>query len=112
VISPLLANVALHGLEEALVKTLPRANRPAVIRYADDLVILHPDRKTLDKLQERAEEWLAKMGLRFKPSKTGITHTLIEHEGKIGFDFLGFVITVQNGFLKKKTTHYYSYFSS
>jgi RNA-directed DNA polymerase len=92
IISPLLANSALHGLEEALVKTLPRDNRPAVIRYADDLVILHPDRDTLGELQERAEEWLAKMGLRFKPSKTCITHTLVEHKGKVGFDFLGFTI--------------------
>lgn len=92
VISPLLANVALHGLEEALVNSWPRDNRPAIIRYADDLVILYHDLDTLGKLQEKAVQWLAQTGLRLKPSKTRITHTLNEHEGHVGFDFLGFNI--------------------
>ncbi|MCC5670816.1 reverse transcriptase/maturase family protein, partial [Nostoc sp. CHAB 5784] len=51
VISPLLANIALHGMEEAINKvaqSLPgnkKANQKALslIRYADDFVILHPD---------------------------------------------------------------------
>ena len=91
-LSPLLANVALHGLETELVKTLPRHNKPGVIRFADDLVILHADLDTLLHLKEKAETWLAPMGLRFKPSKTRIVHTLHEHEGQVGFDFLGFTI--------------------
>lgn len=92
-LSPLLANVALHGLETELGKSLPRHKRPQVIRYADDLVVLHPDLDTLVRLQERAEKWLATMGLRFKPSKTRIVHTLDEHEGQqAGVDFLGFTI--------------------
>ena len=37
VISPLLANVALHGLENALVSSMPKRHRPALIRYADDV---------------------------------------------------------------------------
>lgn len=32
------------------------------------------------------------MGLRLKPSKTRIVHTLDAHEGQVGFDFLGFHI--------------------
>jgi RNA-directed DNA polymerase len=32
------------------------------------------------------------MGLELKPSKTRITHTLHEHEGQVGFDFLGFTM--------------------
>jgi RNA-directed DNA polymerase len=63
-----------------------------VIRYADDLVILSHDVDTLRELQDKAEEWLTEMGLRFKPSKTGITHTLNTYEGHVGFDFLGFTI--------------------
>jgi len=39
-----------------------------------------------------AEQWLATMGLTLKPSKTFITHTLHEHEGRTGFDFLGFTV--------------------
>jgi RNA-directed DNA polymerase len=92
VISPLLANVALHGLEECLVRTVPKHHKPAVIRYADDLVVMHHDLKVLIKLKELAETWLAEMGLQLKPSKTRITHTLYEHEGNVGFDFLGFNI--------------------
>jgi RNA-directed DNA polymerase len=90
VISPLLANVALHGLEEVIVQAAPRKYRAIVIRYADDLVILCVDLETLIRLRTIAEEWLTTMDLRFKPSKTRITHTLNEHEGCVGFDFLGF----------------------
>jgi len=37
-------------------------------------------------------EWLARVGLELKPSKTRITHTLNHHNGNVGFDFLGFHI--------------------
>lgn len=90
VISPLLANIALHGLEETLVRAAPYKYPAAVIRYADDLVVLCIDLDTLLKLQKLADAWLAGMGLRLKPSKTRITHTLNEYEGNLGFDFLGF----------------------
>ncbi len=92
VISPLLANIALHGLETALKEGLPRGQQPGVIRYADDFVILHPDLETLQQLKQKTETWLSGMGLRLKPSKTRITHTLTEHDGEIGFDFLGFTV--------------------
>jgi RNA-directed DNA polymerase len=84
-LSPLLCNVALHGLEEALEKV-------AVIRYADDLAIISPDLETLLKAKERADEWLAEVGLRLKPSKSRVTHTLEPYEGNVGFDFLGFQV--------------------
>jgi len=92
VISPLLANVALHGLEETIVNAIQPRNPPAVIRFADDLVILHEDLDTLKKTTQIAETWSAEIGLNFKASKTRITHTLEEYEGKVGFDFLGFHI--------------------
>jgi len=89
VISPLLANVALHGLELA-VETVSKRYRITVIRYADDLVVLCQDLETLLAAKAKAEEWLAEMGLRLKEAKTHITHTLNEYEGQTGFDFLGF----------------------
>ena len=92
VISPLLMNIALHGFETELVNSLPKYKKPAVIRYADDFVILHHELETLLQLRQRAEEWLAEIGLNLKESKTRITHTLDEHEGNVGFDFLGFNI--------------------
>jgi RNA-directed DNA polymerase len=91
VISPLLCNIALHGFEEALISVSKRY-RIAVIRYADDLVVLCEDLETLLKVKQKAETWLAEMGLRLKPSKTRVTHTLDEHDGNVGFDFLGFHI--------------------
>ena len=92
VISPLLANIALHGLEEVLTQVAPGKPKVGVIRYADDLVIIHPDLEVLKQLKECAEVWLAEVGLRLKASKTRITHTLDLYEGRVGFDFLGFNI--------------------
>jgi RNA-directed DNA polymerase len=91
VISPLLANVALHGLETHLTSQYPQRQRPAVIRYADDFVILQEEEAALQQLRVETEKWLAEMGLRLKPSKTSIRHTLEKHDNpKAGFDFLGF----------------------
>jgi RNA-directed DNA polymerase len=91
VISPLLANIALHGLEATLVNQ-SRRYRITVIRYADDLVIFCQDLATLQQAITTAHAWLAGMGLEIKASKTRLTHTLNEYEGNVGFDFLGFTI--------------------
>lgn len=101
VISPLLANIALHGLETAVRDAFPHFKppqhqkpnirwKPQVIRYADDFVIIHPDLEALQRAKGIAAEWLKGMGLEMKPSKTRITHTLREIDGPAGFDFLGF----------------------
>ena len=93
VISPLLANIALHGLETYLIEVCPHRNKPGIIRFADDFVVLHEDLDTVLFLKNHAEKWLTQMGLRLKPSKTRIVHTLLEHQDhKPGFDFLGFNI--------------------
>jgi RNA-directed DNA polymerase len=100
VISPLLANIALHGMETkikefaATWKGGKRDNQTSIslIRYADDFVILHEDLNKVLEAKEIIEQWLTEMGLELKPSKTKITHTLNEHEGNTGFNFLGFTI--------------------
>ncbi|NEQ72285.1 MAG: group II intron reverse transcriptase/maturase [Okeania sp. SIO2C9] len=101
VISPLLGNIALHGMEQCLNKfaeSLPgkkRDNKTALslIRYADDFVILHKDIKVVLQAKAVIQEWLSQIGLELKPEKTKIAHTLEEYEGnKPGFDFLGFTI--------------------
>ncbi len=92
-LSPLLANIALHGLEHSIKDASPRGMKvPAVIRYADDLVVIHEDRAVIEKCQGIISEQLTGMGLELKPSKTRITHTLRKEEGETGFDFLGFTI--------------------
>ncbi|WP_254173914.1 group II intron reverse transcriptase/maturase [Planktothrix pseudagardhii] len=100
IISPLLANIALHGMEERVMQyaeTLQgrkRDNRYALslIRYADDFVIIHEDLNIIKRVQEIIAEWLNDMGLELKPNKTKLTHTLNKIEGNVGFEFLGFHI--------------------
>ena len=93
VVSPLLANIALHGLEEAAASVCQnKRGKPILMRYADDFVILHPEKEMLDKATEAVVEWLKGMGLFLSPKKTRITHTLQAYEGNTGFDFLGFTV--------------------
>jgi RNA-directed DNA polymerase len=92
-ISPLLANVALHGLETTIRAAFTTTEgKPTVIRYADDFVALHPDVAVIERVQSIVSEWLATIGLELKPSKTRISHTLQTYNGNTGFDFLGFTI--------------------
>lgn len=92
VVSPLLANVALHGLENQIDQTFGkgfyispsgkrkryRDNPVRLIRYADDFVLTHEDLSTIQKAQKVVSNWLQGMGLELKPEKTRITHTLDE----------------------------------
>ncbi|WP_413773418.1 group II intron reverse transcriptase/maturase [Thalassoporum mexicanum] len=92
VLSPLLANVALHGMEVAIQKAFPSDQCPKLVRYADDLVVIHKDLAVVQTSQQFLSEWLSGMGLELKPSKTRITHTLVLYEGRVGFDFLGYEV--------------------
>ncbi|MGO9495276.1 MAG: reverse transcriptase domain-containing protein [Solirubrobacteraceae bacterium] len=93
VVSPVLLNVALHGMEQAAgvhyCTTGTNAGKaamgsPVVIRYADDLVALCHTRQEALEVKARLASWLAPRGLAFNEDKTRVV-TLDE-----GFDFLGF----------------------
>ena len=101
VISPLLANIALHGMEEkikeyaATWKGIKTRNQMSLslIRYADDFVIIHERLEVVERCKQIISEWLADYDLEIKPEKTQIVHTLKHHNGKKpGFNFLGFNI--------------------
>jgi RNA-directed DNA polymerase len=93
VVSPLLMNIALHGMETALMQAYrTKADQPQFVRYADDLVVFHPTEDGVKKAREVLERWVAEIGLELKPSKTRIAHTLREYQGQVGFDFLGFTV--------------------
>ena len=95
VISPLLANIALHGMETVISEKFPKRrglSPPKVVRYADDFVVLHEEREVVEQSREIISEWLKEMGLELKESKTRIVHTLEMTEGETGFEFLGFQI--------------------
>ena len=58
VVSPLLMNIALHGLERYVIDTLTRREGkksqkiiPTVIRYADDFVVLDEDLEVIEQAQ-------------------------------------------------------------
>jgi RNA-directed DNA polymerase len=100
VVSPLLLNVALHGMEQAAGVRYQQTGRqagatvpdsPVVIRYADDLVALCHTRDEAQQVKARLADWLAPRGLAFNEDKTRVV-TLDE-----GFDFLGFTVRRQSG---------------
>tara|TARA_B110000483_G_scaffold242877_1_gene330226 strand:- start:11076 stop:12848 length:1773 start_codon:yes stop_codon:yes gene_type:complete len=99
IISPLLANIALHGMENAIKnhyvekfrKNFPGVGkrdilrRAAVIRYADDFVVITDFREEVEEIKQYLEKWLMQeAGLEFSKEKT---HILNSAEG---LDFLGF----------------------
>jgi RNA-directed DNA polymerase len=88
--SPVLANLALDGLEDAVRSAIGRtksARQPAkahVVRYADDFIVTGASRELLEqKVKPAVEEFLAVRGLQLAPEKTSITRITQ------GFDFLG-----------------------
>ncbi|MCA2661120.1 MAG: group II intron reverse transcriptase/maturase [Microcystis sp. M064S2] len=100
VISPLLANIALHGLENHLkefvsrlnIKPNERSNRGAaakrkacgVVRYADDFVIIHENKQILELCVAESKAWLANIGLEISEEKSKLI------DARQGFLFLGF----------------------
>lgn len=91
VLSPLLLNVALHGMEAVVTQGATR-EAPLLVRYADDFVILHEDLSELQQAIWRVTRWLASRGFQLHPEKTRLSHTLTPYQGPAGFDFLGFTV--------------------
>ncbi|MGH2918199.1 MAG: reverse transcriptase domain-containing protein [Solirubrobacteraceae bacterium] len=92
VVSPVLLNVALHGMEQAAGVRYYTAGTdagqtvagcPVLIRYADDLVALGHSRDEALEVKARLAAWLAPRGLAFNEDKTRV---VCRDEG---FDFLG-----------------------
>lgn len=92
VISPLLANIALHGMEKELGikyykdREYHKLARDCVglVTFADDFVILCKAEKEAESMYTKLKPYLEKRGLVFAREKTKVTH-ITE-----GFDFLGF----------------------
>ena len=112
VLFPLLANIALHGLEFEM-KTISKISAPlylpkqsfvrsaklgfavksnkvvksaTVVRYLDNFVCIHPNREIVQQCIKHTETWLAKLGLTINQERS------ILRDGREGFDFLGFRI--------------------
>jgi RNA-directed DNA polymerase len=93
-LAPLLATVALHGLETASTHAFPHRDRPhgpppKVGVYADALVMLQQDHAVRERCHHLVSAWLRPLGLTLKPRKTRITPTLETNDGQPGLDGLG-----------------------
>lgn len=92
IISPLLANIALHGMEAALGISryadagIKKDVRTLIVRYADDFVVFCDSKAEAEQAQADLQTFLSIRGLALSDEKTRIVH-LSE-----GFDFLGFHI--------------------
>ena len=95
VISPVLLNVALHGMEQAAGVRYRTAGvntgnvvvgSPLLVRYADDLVAMCYSREQAEQVKARLAAWLAPRGLAFNEEKTRLVYL------EDGFEFLGFQV--------------------
>jgi len=96
IISPVLANMTLDGLEARLAEKFPQARRAGLkmnmVRYADDFIITGFSKEWLEsEVMPAVVEFLAERGLVLSPEKTKITHITD------GFDFLGWNLRKYNG---------------
>lgn len=81
VLSPLLSNVYLDGLDHEMAR-----RGYEMIRYADDFVILCRSEREARAALERVRQWTAQAGLTLHPDKTRI----VDATQRGGFDFLGY----------------------
>src|ERR1035438_8889609 len=100
VISPVVLNVALHGIEQAAGvryqttgrdACLTAAGSPVLVRYADDLLALCHSRDEALEVKAKLASWLTPRGLAFNEDKTRVV-TL-----EVGFGFLGLPVRRYRG---------------
>lgn len=108
VVSPMLLNIALHGMEEAAGVRYTRRDEhgahvtrdsPVLVRYADDFVVMCHTWDQAQQVRHRLAGWLAPRGLAFNEDKTQVVHV------ERGFDFLGFNIRRYDEKLLIKPSH-------
>ncbi len=95
VISPLLANLYLHPLDERMAKLGYR-----MVRYADDFVILCQSAEQAHMALEEVKAWVEANGLTLHPDKTHVGDCRIEGQG---FEFLGYRFEAGKRWVRKKS---------
>lgn len=105
IISPILANMTLDGIQELLASKFPVTikngkevrHKINLVRYADDFIVTGDSEEILrDEVKPLIAEFLAERGLTLSEEKTLVTHV------DDGFDFLGFNVRRYNGTLLTK----------
>ena len=95
VISPLLANIYLHPLDEKMAQQGYR-----MVRYADDFVILCQSAEQAQQALEEVRAWTQANGLTLHPDKTHIGDCRIKGQG---FEFLGYRFEAGKRWVRKKS---------
>jgi RNA-directed DNA polymerase len=95
VISPLLANIYLHPLDELIA-----ARGYRMVRYADDFVVLCKSREEAEAALAEIRAWVADNGLRLHPNKTHVGDCRLKGQG---FEFLGYRFEAGRRFVRKKS---------
>jgi RNA-directed DNA polymerase len=93
-LSPLLANVALHGLDR-----LAEASGCELVRYADDFVVLCKSGSEAESALATVRDWVERAGLRLHPDKTRIA----DYGGGESFEFLGYEFKKGKAFPRRKS---------
>jgi RNA-directed DNA polymerase len=95
VISPLLANIYLHPLDELLAS---RGYR--MVRYADDFVVMCKSREKAEAALDLVQQWVTVNGLQLSPTKTHVGDC---REPGQGFEFLGYRFEAGQRWVRKKS---------
>ena len=94
VISPLLSNIYLNGLDWRMAQS-----GFEMVRYADDFVVLCPSMEEAKQALEQIRQWVEENGLKLHPSKTRV----VDASQRGGFDFLGYHFERQRKWPRKKS---------
>jgi len=95
VVSPLLANIYLHPLDEIITEAGHK-----MIRYADDFVILCKSESEAKAVLKKLQKWTQDNELTLHPEKTHIGNSM---EPGHGFEFLGYRFEAGNRTVRKKS---------
>ncbi len=108
IISPILANMALDGIENLLADKYPKKKKDEnhtakykvhFVRYADDFIVTANTEEIANEIKGLIKDFLKDRGLELSDEKTLITHI------NSGFDFLGWNFRKYNGKLLVKPSN-------
>ncbi len=95
VISPLMANLYLHGLDELL-----STDGHQYVRFADDFVVMCRTREEAEEVLVVIQDWVDKHGLTLHPEKTRVGNCAVKGQG---FDFLGYRFEAGRRWVRSKS---------
>ncbi|MFT4582347.1 MAG: RNA-directed DNA polymerase [Gammaproteobacteria bacterium] len=95
VISPLMANLYLHGLDELL-----STDEHQYVRFADDFVVMCRTRQEAEAVLVEIQTWVGEQGLTLHPTKTRVSHCAVKGQG---FEFLGYRFEAGRRWVRSKS---------